>query len=73
MDVVSAVLAVFMAVASWIGEAMLALQPIFWTAGEGGSGGSLTWFGALSVFSLAFGVVFLLLGLVIGFLKFRTN
>lgn len=71
MSVLEAVLAVFLGVAEWIGDAMESLVPIFWTVSDGGAGtGSLTFFGVLAVASLAFSVVFLCLGLVGKFLRF---
>lgn len=70
MAVLTAVLGVFSAVGEWIASGMKDLIPIFWTEGTGGEG-SLTFFGVLAVAGLAFSVIFLLLGIVAGFLHFR--
>lgn len=65
-DVLTSVLAVFMAVAEWIGSAFTALIPIFYVAGTG-----LTFLGVLAVAALAFSIVFLIIGIIQRFLHFR--
>lgn len=65
-SVLTAVLAVFMSVAEWIGSAFTALIPIFYNAETG-----LTFLGVLAVASLAFSVVFLLIGIIQRFLRFK--
>lgn len=57
--VLSAILAVFTEVGNWIPNAVQAMIPIFWTASQSGTGGSLTFMGVLAVAGLAFSVVFL--------------
>lgn len=66
-NVLTAVLAVFMAVAEWIGDAFTALIPIFWAAETG-----LTFLGVLAVAALAFSIVFLIIGIIQRFLHFRS-
>lgn len=66
-DVLTAVLAVFMAVAEWIGTAFTALIPIFWVSGTG-----LTFLGVLAVAALAFSITFLIIGIIQRFLHFRS-
>lgn len=63
-SVLDAILAVFMSIAEWIGEAVQAVVPMFWAEG------SLTFLGVLAVAGLAFSVVFLLIGIIQRFLHF---
>lgn len=62
--VLDAILAVFMGIAEWIGQAVTAVIPMFWAEG------ALTFLGVLAVAGLAFSVVFLLIGLIQKFLHF---
>lgn len=71
MGVLEAVLAVFTAIGNWIPEAVEAMIPMFYTAGEGSAAGSLTFLGVLAVAGLAFSVVFLVIGVIQNFLHFR--
>lgn len=64
--IVQAILAIFLAIAEWLGTAFTTLQAIFWTSGIG-----LTFIGTLSVMGLAFAVIFLIFGMLRSFLKFR--
>lgn len=66
MDVLTAVLAVFTAIGDWISTAVLDLVPMFYVADTG-----LTFLGVMAVAGLAFSVVFLMVGLISKFLKFR--
>ena len=66
MNVLEAILAVFLAVGEWISGAVTALIPMFWVAETG-----LTFLGVLSVAGLAVSVTFLLIGLIQKFLHFR--
>lgn len=68
MAVLASVISVFSEIAKWIGDGMNELIPIFWDA----EGAQLTFFGTLAVAGLAFSVIFLLLGIVSGFLHFRS-
>lgn len=72
MTVVDSILAVFLSVASWFGDAFDAIIPMFWQAAETGNGGSLTFMGVLAIAGMAIGVSFLLLSVVSNFLKFRA-
>lgn len=65
-SILTAILAVFTAVGEWITTAVSNLMPMFYTA-EGG----LTFMGVLAVASLAFSVVFLIIGIIQNFLHFR--
>lgn len=65
-SVITAILAVFTAIGEWIGTAVTTIQPIFYTAENG-----LTLVGTLSVCGLAFSIVFLLINLIRGFLRFE--
>lgn len=67
VTVLDAILAVFMGIAEWIGEAVTALIPMFYVAETG-----LTFLGVLSVASLGIGMVFLLIGVIQNFLHFRS-
>ena len=64
--ILEAILAVFLSVGEWIGEAVTALTPMFWT------GSALTFLGVLAVAGLAFSVAFLVIGLIQNFLHFRS-
>lgn len=64
--VLSAILAVFLSVGEWIGDAVTALTPMFWVAETG-----LTFLGTLAVAGLAFSVAFLIIGIIQNFLHFR--
>lgn len=66
-SVLTAILAVFLAVAEWIGSAVTAITPMFWVAGTG-----LTFLGTLAVAGLAFAVAFLIIGLIQNFMRFRA-
>lgn len=68
MSVLTSILEVFMAVAEWIGSAILALIPIFWSAETG-----LTFIGVLSVASLAFAIIFLVIHTITKFIQFRAR
>lgn len=65
------VLDVFTGVGTWIGQAVNDMIPMFWTAPSGSTPGSLTFLGVLAVAGLAFSVVFLIVGLISSFLRFR--
>ena len=67
-SVLTSILEVFTMVGEWIPDAMLALIPMFWAAETG-----LTFLGVLAVAALAFSVVFLLIGIIQGFLAFRSR
>lgn len=69
-SIISAITGVFTDIGNWIVSALQSMIPIFWTEGTGGSGGSLTFLGVLAVCGLAFGVVFLVIGIIQRFLKF---
>lgn len=57
---------VFGKIATWIGEAVTSITPMFYTAEEG-----LTFLGTLGVVGLAFSVVFLIMGIIQNFLHLR--
>lgn len=67
-NVLTDILAIFSAVGEWIADAVNALVPMFYTAGEGGG---LTFLGVLAVAGLAISVVFLIIGVIQNFLHFR--
>lgn len=66
MNVLEAILAVFLSVGEWISGAVTALIPMFWVAETG-----LTFLGVLAVAGLAISITFLLIGLIQNFLHFR--
>lgn len=66
MNVLEAILAVFLSVGEWISGAVTALVPMFWVAETG-----LTFLGVLAVAGLAISITFLLIGLIQNFLHFR--
>lgn len=66
MDVLTAILAVFAAVGSWIVEQVPMFFSLFYVADSG-----LTFLGVLGVAGLAFSVVFLFIGIIQRFLHFR--
>lgn len=71
MDILNQVLGVFTEVGTWIGDAVNALVPMFYTAPAGDASGSLTFLGVLAVAGLAISVVFLIIGVIQNFLHFR--
>lgn len=64
-SVLTAILAVFTSVGEWIGNAVNSLIPMFYESETG-----LTFLGVLACASLAFSVIFLLIGIIQRFLKF---
>lgn len=66
MNVLNAILEVFSSVGTWISESVNDLMPMFYTAETG-----LTFVGVLAVASLAFSIVFLIIGVIQNFLHFR--
>lgn len=66
MNILDAILQVFSSVGEWITTAVESLLPMFYTAENG-----LTLIGILSVASLAFSVVFLIIGIIQRFMHFR--
>lgn len=71
MGVLQAILDTFSGVGDWIVTAIESFVPMFWTAGESGGAGSLTFLGVLAVAGLAISVVFLLISVIQNFLHFR--
>lgn len=70
-NILTAILAIFTGVGEWISTAVVAMIPMFWTAGESGGAGQLTFLGVLAVAGLAFSVSFLMIGIIQKFLHFR--
>lgn len=70
-NILTAILAIFTGVGEWISTAVTAMIPMFWTAGESGGAGQLTFLGVLAVAGLAFSVSFLMIGIIQKFLHFR--
>lgn len=66
MNILDAILDVFSGVGTWISSAVTELMPMFYVAETG-----LTLLGVLAVASLAFSVVFLVIGIIQNFLHFR--
>lgn len=64
--VLTSILEVFSSVGTWIAEAVQTLIPMFYVPETG-----LTFIGVLAVASLAFSVVFLIMGIIQNFLHFR--
>ena len=64
-SVLNAILSVFTEIGQWIGDAVNDLLPMFYQSETG-----LTFLGVLAVASLAFSVIFLLIGLIQRFLHF---
>ena len=69
--VLESVLSVFDAVGEWFADFVPTLFALFWTAGDGGASGELTFLGVLAVAGLAISVVFLVIGIIQNFLHFR--
>lgn len=69
--VISAMTAVFSAIFDWIIEAIPSVVAVFWTAGDGNTGGQLTFLGVLALVALAISIFFLVLGLIQNFLHLR--
>lgn len=65
-NVITSITGVFTAIAEWIGTAVQSLIPMFYVAESG-----LTFIGTVSICGLAFSVVFLLVGIIQKFLRFR--
>ena len=70
MAILTSILSVFQSVGSWIVQAVQDMIPLFWTAGSGSEGGSLTLLGVLCVAGLGFSVIFLIVGLIQRFFHF---
>ena len=70
MAIVNAITSVFSAIMTWLLGALGDGMPLFYEASESG-GGELTFLGVLAVMALGIGVVFLIINVVKGFLKFR--
>ena len=66
MNILEAILGVFSSVGEWITSAVSDVMPMFYNAETG-----LTLLGVLGVASLAFSVVFLVIGIIQNFLHFR--
>lgn len=66
-SILSAILAVFTAIFTWIIGALESVVSVFWVAGTG-----LTFFGVLAVVALGISIFFLLIGVVQNFLHFRS-
>lgn len=66
-NVLSAILEVFSGVGEWIVTSVNDLTPMFYSTESG-----LTFMGVLGVAGLAFSVIFLLIGVIQGFLHFRA-
>ena len=69
MALLTAILAVFSDVGLWIIEMLTSMEGLFWTVTEGSV--QLTYVGILSICGLAFSVVFLILGVLQRFLRFK--
>ena len=65
-SVITAILAVFSAIGSWIVQAVQDMIPIFWNSSDS----SLTLIGVLSVAGLGLSVIFLVVGLIQRFFHF---
>lgn len=70
MGVLTSILSTFTGVGDWFIDNLSSFQAIFWESGVDGAG-ELTFLGVLAVAGLAFSVVFLLMGIIQGFLHFR--
>lgn len=64
--VLDKILEVFNSIATWISQAVTNIIPMFYSAENG-----LTFLGVLACASLAFSVIFLIIGLIQNFLHFR--
>ena len=71
MGVLTAILSIFTEIGEWFVTSFNMVVPIFWTAPVGETAGSLTFMGVLAVAGLAISVVFLLIGIIQRFLKFK--
>lgn len=67
MSVITAITEVFSAIGEWIVSAIAEFVPIFYVAETG-----LTFLGVLCVASLGVSMIFLLIGIIQRFLKFRS-
>lgn len=65
-DILTKIFEVFTTVGSWITTTIPTLYPLFYTAENG-----LTLLGVLAVVGLGMSVIFLLIGIIQKFLKFR--
>lgn len=66
MDILAEIFDVFNSTTAWFSGAVTDIMPIFYTAEAG-----LTIIGVLTVAGLAMSVVFLLLGVISNFVRFR--
>lgn len=66
MTILTAILEVFSSIGTWIVETIAELMPMFYVAETG-----LTLLGILAVCGLGMSVIFLLIGIIQSFLRFR--
>lgn len=66
MAILTAILEVFASIGTWIVETITDLMPMFYVAETG-----LTLLGVLAVCGLGISIVFLLIGVIQSFLRFR--
>lgn len=66
MTILTAILEVFSSIGTWIVETIADLMPMFYVAETG-----LTLLGILAVCGLGMSVIFLLIGIIQSFLRFR--
>lgn len=66
MAILTSILEVFSSIGAWIVEAITDLMPMFYVAESG-----LTLLGVLAVCGLGLSIVFLLIGVIQSFLRFR--
>lgn len=72
IDIIEGMLAVWEAIGDWIIVRLSDMQAVFWNAGVEGGVGSLTFLGVLAVATVGIGFVFLLIGVIQNFIKFRS-
>lgn len=66
MTILTAILEVFSSIGTWIVETIAELMPMFYVAETG-----LTLLGILAVCGLGMSIIFLLIGIIQSFLRFR--
>lgn len=69
MQLLTVILNVFSEVGLWIIDMLTSMEGLFWTVTDGAV--QLTYVGILSICGLAFSVVFLIIGVLQRFLRFK--
>lgn len=70
-SILTAMFAVFSAIADWMIETVPKFEALFWTTASSGDGGSLTLLGVLAIAGLGVSICFLFIGIIQKFIHWR--